>query len=92
MTTTIVMKTTATRRLQFCAGHRVHDHESECRNLHGHNYVVFLTAASTSDDPLDKLGRVIDFGVLKEKFGAWIDEWWDHDESSIIDSLRSVQE
>ena len=75
---TTVMTTTATRRLQFCAGHRVHKHESKCRNLHGHNYVVFLTAASETEDPLDELGRVIDFGVLKEKFGAWIDEHWDH--------------
>ncbi len=35
---------TATRRVQFCAGHRVHRHESKCRNLHGHNYVAFFTA------------------------------------------------
>jgi len=27
---------------------------------------------------LDTLGRVIDFSVLKEKFGGWIDEHWDH--------------
>lgn len=24
------------------------------------------------------LGRVIDFGVLKEKLGGWIEENWDH--------------
>jgi len=27
---------------------------------------------------LDSLGRVIDFGVLKEKIGNWVDKNWDH--------------
>lgn len=69
-------RVSAVRRLQFCAGHRVHLHESKCRNLHGHNYVVFFHAESSSG--LDALGRVIDFGVLKGKLGPWIDENWDH--------------
>lgn len=66
---------TCTRRIQFCAGHRVMGHEGKCRNLHGHNYVVFVTAQA---DELDSVGRVIDFSVLKEKVGGWIDEHWDH--------------
>ena len=69
------MKQTCTRRLQFCAGHRVMGHENKCSNLHGHNYVVFVTASA---DQLDNLGRVIDFSVLKEKLGGWIDKCWDH--------------
>ena len=35
------MKLTCTRRLQFCAGHRVYGHESKCANVHGHNLAVF---------------------------------------------------
>ena len=66
---------TNTRRIQFAAGHRVMGHESKCRHLHGHNYVVYVTATA---DHLDPLGRVIDFGVLKEKVGGWINERWDH--------------
>lgn len=66
---------TATRRVQFCAGHRVQGHENKCRNLHGHNYVVFFEARAGE---LDDLGRVIDFSVLKEKLGGWIDDNWDH--------------
>lgn len=66
---------TATRRLQFSAGHRVYGHESKCANLHGHNYVIFLHAEAPG---LDSVGRVIDFSVLKEKFGKWIDDNWDH--------------
>lgn len=66
---------TCTRRLQFCAGHRVYLHESKCANLHGHNYVVFIEARA---DQLDAIGRVIDFSVLKERYGRWIEEYWDH--------------
>jgi 6-pyruvoyltetrahydropterin/6-carboxytetrahydropterin synthase len=69
-------RVTAVRRVQFCAGHRVQQHESKCRNLHGHNYVAFFHAVA--DAGLDRLGRVIDFAVLKERLGGWIDEHWDH--------------
>jgi 6-pyruvoyltetrahydropterin/6-carboxytetrahydropterin synthase len=66
----------AVRRIQFAAGHRVFQHESKCRNLHGHNYVAFFHAKAESG--LDSIGRVIDFSVLKEKLGGWVDEHWDH--------------
>lgn len=70
---------TCTRRIQFCAGHRVHNHESKCRNLHGHNYVAMFTAGAEPDrEATDSLGRVIDFSVLKERIGGWIDKCWDH--------------
>lgn len=82
-----------TRRIQFCSGHRVNRHESKCRNLHGHNYVVWFEAvpdvtqilpgdpdANRSANPfqLDDLGRVVDFAVLKTVLGSWIDQHWDH--------------
>lgn len=66
---------TATRRLEFDAGHRVMNHESKCATLHGHRYVVEVTATIAE---LDSIGRVIDFSVLKQKIGAWLDEHWDH--------------
>lgn len=68
---------TCTRRFQFCTGHRVHLHESKCRNLHGHNYVAYVTVEH-DQGVLDPLGRVVDFGVLKEIIGHWIDTFWDH--------------
>lgn len=43
--------------------------------MHGHNYVAIFHAVA---DGLDDIGRVIDFSVLKEKIGGWIDEKWDH--------------
>lgn len=68
---------TATRRIQFAAGHRIFGHESKCAHLHGHNYVVLLTAERDLA-PQDSLGRVIDFGVLKERIGGWVERMWDH--------------
>lgn len=73
------MSVVATRKLQFCAGHRIYEHESKCRHLHGHNYHLFLHARAKGDDnALDALGRVIDFSVLKARFMPWIEENWDH--------------
>lgn len=71
---------TATRRLQFCAGHRVHKHESKCANMHGHNYVLHFSARTRERraPQLDSLGRVIDFSVMKDRLGSWIEHKWDH--------------
>lgn len=81
------------RRLQFCAGHRVYGHESKCRHLHGHNYIAHLHVVGPK---LDQLGRVIDFGVVKQIIGGWIDEHWDHativfrDDEEALAALRMV--
>lgn len=64
------------RKIHFCYGHRVMNHENKCANLHGHNAVVWVYA--TPIKSLDALGRVVDFSVLKEKVGGWIEEHWDH--------------
>lgn len=63
------------RKLTFCAGHRVLGHENKCANAHGHNYSVFIHAQA---DQLDNLGRVIDFSILKQEIGTWLDTFWDH--------------
>jgi 6-pyruvoyltetrahydropterin/6-carboxytetrahydropterin synthase len=72
------MSYTAVRRLQFCAGHRVHKHESKCNNMHGHNYVMYIHARPKKGLALDALGRVIDFSVIKAKCNDWIQDKWDH--------------
>lgn len=74
---------TCTRRIQFCAGHRVHGHENKCKNLHGHNYVALFTARAKAgytapDGGVDGIGRIIDFSAMKGRLGGWIDEHWDH--------------
>ena len=85
------MNITITRRIDFCAGHRVCGHESKCQHLHGHNYTALVTVRRmivettnlrseqrTFTDPLDHLGRVIDFSVVKTRVGGWIEKRWDH--------------
>jgi 6-pyruvoyltetrahydropterin/6-carboxytetrahydropterin synthase len=70
------MKHPITRRLEVDAGHRLLNHEGKCRNYHGHRYVVEVTCAER--DRLDAVGRVLDFGVVKERFGGWLDKYVDH--------------
>jgi 6-pyruvoyltetrahydropterin/6-carboxytetrahydropterin synthase len=67
--------TSITRKIEFDAGHRVLGHEGKCRHLHGHHYVAEVTVEGAE---LDSLGRVIDFSILKQRVGGWIDENWDH--------------
>lgn len=68
-------KTSCVRKIHFCAGHRVYGHESKCATPHGHNYNVYISAEA---EQLDDIGRVVDFSVIKERMGGWIDENWDH--------------
>lgn len=66
---------TATRKVGWDAAHRVLRHESKCGTLHGHRYTAEITCQAPQ---LDDVGRVIDFGVMKEVIGTWIDENLDH--------------
>jgi 6-pyruvoyltetrahydropterin/6-carboxytetrahydropterin synthase len=66
---------TITRRLEIDAGHRLLEHEGKCKNYHGHRYVFEVTVTAPE---LDSVGRVIDFSVVKEGFGGWLDKYWDH--------------
>ncbi|MEC7838906.1 MAG: 6-carboxytetrahydropterin synthase [Chlamydiota bacterium] len=86
-------KVTCTRKIHFSAGHRVMGHENKCATAHGHNYYAHLFAEGES---LDNIGRIIDFSVIKEKIGGWINENWDHTflvwerDTQTIDALMSI--
>jgi len=67
---------TVTRTHEIACGHRVFGHESKCAHLHGHNYTIEFTCVGCGC--LDGLGRVIDFGVIKERLCAWLEANWDH--------------
>lgn len=69
------MTVTITRRLEIDAGHRLQNHESKCRHTHGHRYGFSVTCTAPE---LDKIGRVIDFSVIKKDLGGWLDDKWDH--------------
>lgn len=64
----------ATRYHDISCGHRVVGHEGKCKHLHGHNYRIHFTCQAE----LDKVGRVIDFSVMKATLCAWLEENWDH--------------
>jgi len=56
-----------TRRFEFDAGHRIPNHESRCRHLHGHRYALEVTLIG---EPVPEAGRsdegmVLDFSALK---------------------------
>lgn len=69
-----------TRRIEFDAGHRIPDHKSKCRNVHGHRYALEATVAGS---PIRRAGAsdngmVLDFGDLKEIMQREIGDPWDH--------------
>jgi 6-pyruvoyltetrahydropterin/6-carboxytetrahydropterin synthase len=64
-----------TREITFCYGHRLLHYDGKCRHLHGHNGRAVITL-ETAD--LDRLGMVVDFTLLKNAIGGWIDEHLDH--------------
>jgi 6-pyruvoyltetrahydropterin/6-carboxytetrahydropterin synthase len=64
-----------TRKIEFDAGHRVIDHHSKCKFLHGHRYVLEVTAQT---ELLNDLGMVVDFSLIKNIVKGWIDDNFDH--------------
>lgn len=66
---------TCTRKFEFDAAHRVLGHEHKCKHLHGHRYVLEVSFHANS---LDKIGRVIDFGKIKDIIASWINDNLDH--------------
>jgi len=66
--------TTAERYHDISCGHRVVGHENKCKYLHGHNYRFEFKIVGEKDS----VGRVLDFGVIKSKLCAWLEETYDH--------------
>ncbi|WP_305074534.1 6-carboxytetrahydropterin synthase QueD [Propionivibrio sp.] len=69
-----------TRRLEFDAGHRIPDHKSQCRHLHGHRYVLEVTLSGgiirSAGDPAN--GMVMDFSDVKALARRHVVDLWDH--------------
>lgn len=87
-----------TRRLEFDAGHRIPDHQSQCRHLHGHRYAIEITL---SGDVIDKdgdaaNGMVMDFSQVKDLAKAHVVDRWDHaflayrGDTAIVDFLAAL--
>ena len=71
---------TITRKLEFDAGHRIPDHSSQCRNLHGHRYAlhITLTGALVEQDGRSDNGMIMDFSDIKDLANRHLVEQWDH--------------
>lgn len=69
-----------TRRLEFDAGHRIPDHKSQCRHLHGHRYALEITLeGDIIQQPGDAAnGMVMDFSDVKTIAKREIVDRWDH--------------
>jgi 6-pyruvoyltetrahydropterin/6-carboxytetrahydropterin synthase len=83
-----------TKEIWFCYGHRLLNYKGKCAHLHGHNGKAVITVEANE---LDRLGMVIDFTLMKQKIGAWIDENIDHtmllhQDDPVIPVLRALGE
>ncbi|MDH4151706.1 MAG: 6-carboxytetrahydropterin synthase QueD [Betaproteobacteria bacterium] len=89
-----------TRRLEFDAGHRIPNHASQCRHLHGHRYAIEVTlqgpiiaAAGAADQ-----GMVMDFSAVKAIVQQHVVDSWDHaflawrEDQAIVGFLASLQD
>lgn len=71
---------TITRKLEFDAGHRIPDHKSQCRNLHGHRYTLEITLAGEviDQDGQSDNGMIMDFSDIKALAKEHLVDVWDH--------------
>lgn len=71
---------TVTRKLEFDAGHRIPDHNSQCRNLHGHRYVLHITLSGevVKEAGQSDTGMMMDFSAIKELANTHLVDKWDH--------------
>ena len=69
---------TCTRKIEIDAGHRIPNHHSKCRHIHGHRYVIEATVRGIliMDGPSE--GMIIDFGFLKDYMMTVIHNRCDH--------------
>ena len=71
---------TITRKLEFDAGHRIPDHKSQCRNLHGHRYTLEITliGAVIDEEGRSDNGMIMDFSDIKTLAKQHLVDVWDH--------------
>jgi len=71
---------TITRKLEFDAGHRIPDHKSQCRNLHGHRYTLEITLVGdiVREEGSSDNGMIMDFSDVKALAKQHLVDVWDH--------------
>ena len=87
-----------TTRLEFDAGHRIPNHKSNCKNLHGHRYAIEVTVTGPihDDSKSSDFGMVIDFSDVKKIIKDLVVDRWDHafivyqDDKEIVNFLNTL--
>ncbi len=69
-----------TRRLEFDAGHRIPNHNSQCRHMHGHRYAIEITLSGevVTTEGVSEQGMVMDFSDVKRIAKEQVVDAWDH--------------
>lgn len=69
-----------TKIIEWDMGHRIPNHKSQCRNLHGHRYraEVTITGPLVEEDGSSDEGMVLDFGDIKNILVEEIHDPLDH--------------
>ena len=87
-----------TRRLEFDAGHRIPEHDSQCRHLHGHRYAIEITLSGDVIEKKDtrENGMVMDFAMVGEIARKHLVDAWDHaflvysGDTAVVNFLNSL--
>lgn len=89
-----------TRRLEFDAGHRIPNHNSQCRHLHGHRYALEITLSGelVETEGASEQGMVMDFSEVKSIANEILVSKWDHaflayqGDHAVVDFLATLSE
>jgi 6-pyruvoyltetrahydropterin/6-carboxytetrahydropterin synthase len=87
-----------TRRLEFDAGHRIPNHGSQCRHLHGHRYAIEITLSGEiiRTEGASEEGMVMDFSDVKNIANRMLVNQWDHaflvyrDDRAVVEFLATL--
>ena len=87
-----------TRRLEFDAGHRIPNHASQCRHLHGHRYAIEITLSGDiiTVEGVSEQGMVMDYSEVKRIAKEELVDAWDHaflvyrNDREVLDFLNSL--
>ena len=87
-----------TRRLEFDAGHRIPNHSSQCKHLHGHRYALEITLSGdiVTQEGVSEQGMVMDFSDVKRIAKQQVVDVWDHaflvyrGDTAVLEFLNSM--
>jgi 6-pyruvoyltetrahydropterin/6-carboxytetrahydropterin synthase len=87
-----------TRRLEFDAGHRIPNHNSQCKHIHGHRYALEITLSGNiiETEGVSEQGMVMDFSDVKRIAKERVVDCWDHaflvyrGDKLVLDFLQSL--